>query len=120
MITPDAIDAYNTRLTANLNNIRTLSPAQGDRVIAQAQQAQELLNNRDLAMFIHQFKFSLADQLSEVIGHSPDDNSRRVALSNQLTGIDSFVTLLKTAVYYGNRVVTQRNEPTHQPKENNP
>ena len=55
-------------------------------------------------MFVHHFKFSLADELASIRGHQPDDNARRVALSNELAGIDNFVSTLKRAVYYKNRL----------------
>jgi hypothetical protein len=53
--------------------------------------------------------------MASITGHTPDDNARRVALTNQLAGMESFVATLKRAVYLKNRVVTQQNgsvEPT--------
>jgi hypothetical protein len=113
MLTQDAIDAFNTRLTVNLNNIKTMSVSELDRVKAHGSTAEALLKNRDLALFIHQHKFDVVDQLTQISGHTADDNSRRIALSNQLAGIDSFVATLQRAVYLKNRVVTQQTEPTY-------
>jgi len=50
--------------------------------------------------------------LTQITGHTQDDNSRRIALSNQLAGLDSFVATLQRAVYLKNRVVTLQTEPT--------
>ena len=112
MLTQDAIDAFNTRLTVNLNNIKTMTASELDRVKSHGSTAEALLKNRDLALFIHQHKFDVVDQLTQITGHTVDDNSRRIAFSNQLAGIDSFVATLQRAVYLKNRVVTQQTEPT--------
>lgn len=110
MITPEAIEAYNARLTSvNLNSIKTLKPGEQDRVINHGSSAEALLLNKDLALFIHEFKFGITDQLVAISGHDAESNARRVALSNQLSGIDGFIGLLKTAVYYKNRVVSLQN-----------
>lgn len=106
MINNDAVDAFNNRLTADLNNIKKMTPAQLDRVKEQGSQAENLLKNRDFAYFVHQFKFDRVDVLSEIGGHTDADNSQRVAISNQLTGVDEFVKTLKRAVYFKNRVVS--------------
>jgi hypothetical protein len=37
-------------------------------------------------------------------GHLLDDNTKRIALSNELVGIDNFVSSLKKAVYLKNRL----------------
>jgi hypothetical protein len=55
-------------------------------------------------MFIHHYKFSVADELANMRGHQLDDNTRRIALSNELVGIDNFVASLKKAVYLKNRL----------------
>ena len=61
MIEQAAIDAFNSRLTANLNTIKTMTPAQQDQVKVQGSNAEALLKNRDLALFIHQWKFETLD-----------------------------------------------------------
>ena len=106
MINEDAINAFNNRLTANLNNIKTMTPAQQDRVKTVGTAAENLLQNKDFALFIHQFKFERTDALIEIKGHTPEDNMLRVAISNQLSGIDEFVAQLQRAVFMKNRVVT--------------
>ena len=117
MITPEAVEAFNTRLTVNLNNIKTMKPSELDRVKNLGSQAEALLKNRDLAFFVHQFKFEIADQLVAIAGHTADDNGRRIALTNQLTGIEEFIKSLQRAVYMKNRVVTQQAEPASTQEE---
>lgn len=113
MINPEVIEAFNTRQTVNLNNIKTMTPSQQDRVKTWGSQAETLLKNRDLAQFIHQYKFELCDAMTDIKTHTPDDNALRIALTNQIAGIDSFVATLQRAVYYKNRVVSlQTVDPT--------
>ena len=47
----------------------------------------------------------LADQQSEMTAHSDEANAERVAIANQLNGITGFVSSLKRAVYYKNKVI---------------
>lgn len=117
MISQDTIHAFNSRLNVDLNSIKKMTPAQLDQVKSYGSQAEALLKNKDLALFIHHFKFDIADQLAGLNGHTTDDNTRRIALSNELRGIDQFVATLQRAVYMKNKVVTQqqegpRDEPT--------
>jgi hypothetical protein len=104
MINEDTVEFYNTRLTYDLSQVNKLTTAQQDRVRHYGSQAEALLKNKDLAMFIHHFKFSLADEIASIRGHQPDDNAQRIALSNALAGVDDFVTSLKKAVYLKNRL----------------
>ena len=53
MISEDAIEAYNTRLTVDTSNVRKLTPGQRDAVKTYGSQAEALFKNLDLAMFIH-------------------------------------------------------------------
>ena len=112
MINEDTIDHYNSRLTVDLGQMKNMTPSQLDRVRHYGSQAETLLKNRDLAMFVHHFKFSLADELASIRSHQPDDNARRVAISNELTGIDDFVNSLKRAVYLKNRIGNTEQVPT--------
>ena len=118
MLTQDTIDAFNTRLTVNLNTIKDMTASELDRVKSHGSNAEALLKNKDFAMFVHQYKFELTDELTAIAGHSSDDNNRRVGISNQLTGIDGFVTALQRAVYMKNRAVSLQN-PVHNKKEIN-
>lgn len=111
MIDNEVVNAFNNRLTVDLNNIKKMTPGQLDRVKMIGGQADALLKNRELAQFIHQFKFERLDMLSEVTGHTPEDDKLRIALAHQIAGVDEFVKSLKRAVYFMNRVVTQQTEP---------
>jgi hypothetical protein len=108
MIDPEVIEAFNTRQTVDLNNIKTMKPAQLDRVKSVGSSAENLLTNKDLAMFIHQYKFELCDLAASITGHKEEDNALRISVANQIAGIDGFITTLKRAVYFKNRVVTMQ------------
>lgn len=111
MISEEAVEAYNTRLTVDTSNVKRLTPAQRDTVKHYGSQAESLLKNRELAMFIHHYKFEISDSLANLTGHSPDDNSARIALANNLSGIDGFVTSLKRAIYHKNKIVQFEQTP---------
>jgi hypothetical protein len=99
MINDDTVEFYNNRLTVDLSNIKKLTPVQQDRVRHYGSQAEALLKSKDLAMFVHHFKFEVTDQIASIRGHTTDDDKQRVAFCNELAGIDSFITSLKRAVY---------------------
>jgi hypothetical protein len=120
MIEQETIQAFNSRLNVDLNNIKKMTPSQLDAVKTYGSQAEALLKNKDMALFVHHFKFEVADALSSIAGHSPEDNARRVALSNELRGIDQFVATLQRAVYMKNRVVTQQTSKVDDSVPNDP
>jgi len=111
MLNDIAIEAFNTRSTVNVNNIKTMTVSELDRIKTHGMEAEALMRNRSLVLFIHQSKFDISDQLAAILGHSEEDNNRRIALSNQLAGLEKFVDTLKQAVYYRNLVVKQQNAP---------
>lgn len=115
MITPDATQAYNARLTVALGDLAGLSPERQDQVKAHGSRAEALLRNPDLAQFIHQYKFEVCDALAAINTHDSDANLKRVALTNHLAGIDQFVASLQRAVYMKNRVVSQQASPVSAP-----
>ena len=117
MIDEATVQAYNSRLTVNIGDLAQLSTAKKDAVKSHGSRAETLLKNADLAMFIHQYKFEVADALSAITGHDSDSNAKRVALSNHLTGIDQFVASLQRAVYMKNRVVSQQEGPARTPTD---
>ena len=104
MISDETVEHFNTRLTYDLSQPSKLTTQQKDRVRHYGSQAEALLKDRNFAMFVHHFKFSLADELASIRGHLEEDNTRRIAISNELAGIDNFVNSLKKAVYIKNRV----------------
>ena len=111
MIDNNTIDFYNSRLTVDLSQPSKLTTSQKDQVRHYGSLAENLLKNKDLAMFVHHFKFSLADELASIRSHQQDDNARRIAVSNELAGIDNFVSSLKRAVYLKNRIVSTNEVP---------
>jgi len=117
MINEQAIEAYNSRITATMNTIGKMTASQQDAVKNHGSRAEALLKNHDLVQFIHQFRFETADQLAAITGHDPDSNARRVALSNHLSGIDLFVASLQRAVYMKNRVVSEQEGPRSAPRD---
>ena len=105
MIDDATVQAFNTRFTVDLNNYKKFTPAQRDQAKKYGSDAEALLKNRELALFVHHFKFDLADSLITIQGHGPDDNCRRVATANQLAGMDAFIASLKRAVMIRNRII---------------
>ena len=112
MISEEAVEAYNRRLTIDTSNPKKLTPSQRDAVKTYGSLAEALLTNRDLAMFVHHFKFEVNDAMANIRTHTEEANAERIALANQLSGIDSFVNTLKSAVYKKN--VLMRSESTEQ------
>ena len=110
MIETDVVDSFNTRLTVDMSNIRTLTPSQRDQVKHYGSQAEALLKNKDLAMFVHHYRFELNDALVGITGHADTDNSTRIALANYLSGLDGFVTSLRRAVLNRNRILRSESE----------
>ena len=111
MIDNELVDAFNQRISVDLNNYKKFTPAQRDRAKSYGSDAEALLKNRDLALFVHHFKFDLADSLITIPGHSPDDNSRRVAVANQLAGMDAFIACLRRAVIMRNKILEWESRP---------
>jgi len=111
MISDEAFDAYNSRLTVDVSNIDRLTPSQRDTVKHYGSQAEALLKNRDLAMFVHHFKFQVTDAIAGITLHNTDANTERVALANHLSGVDAFVASLKRAVYYKNKITAWEQQP---------
>lgn len=106
MISDDVVDAYNRRLTVDLSNIKNLTPSQRDAVKQYGSLAEALIQNRDLAMFIHHYRFEVNDALVNITTHTAEANAERIALANQLAGVDAFINSLKRAVYRKNKLMT--------------
>lgn len=117
MINEQAIAAYNNRITATVGQLNQLTAAQKDAVKLHGSRAETLLSNHDLVMFIHQFRFELADLIAGIAGHDSDSNARRIALGNQLSGIDAFIATLQRAAYMKNRVVSEQETPRSAPRD---
>ena len=111
MINENTVDFFNSRLTVDYTKLKDMSPAQKDRIRTYGSQAENLIKNKDFAMFVHHYKFEVADQIASIRGHSPEDNQQRIALSNELTGIDNFINTLKRAVYLKSKIGNSEIEP---------
>ncbi len=114
MISEEAVDAYNRRLTIDTSNPKKLTPSQRDAVKQYGSLAEALMKNRDLAMFIHHFKFEVNDAMANIRSHTEEANAERIALANQLSGIDSFVNTLKSAVYKKNVIIKAESAESQQ------
>lgn len=114
MISEEAVDAYNKRLTIDTSNPKKLTPSQRDAVKQYGSLAEALMKNRDLAMFIHHFKFEVNDAMTNIRTHTQEANAERIALANQLSGIDSFINTLKSAVYKKNVMIKNETADSQQ------
>jgi hypothetical protein len=85
-----------------------MTPSQLDGVKAYGSAAENLLNNKDFALFVHHFKFEMASELTDISGHTQDDNARRVSIAHNIAGIEKFVSQLQKAVWYKEKVVTSQ------------
>lgn len=113
MLKPEAVEAFNARLRVDPNSIKKMTASQLDAVKSWGSKAENLLTNKDLAQFIHEYKFDLADQLADIIGHDEESNARRIAIANKIAGVDDFINVLKRATYYKNQAVSQQQpDPT--------
>lgn len=110
MLDDSVVEAFNNKVASGFNQ-KGLTPAQQDKIKALGSAAENLLTNRDFVLFIRQFQLETTDAFVDIQTHTADDNARRIALSNQLAGIDSFINLLKRQVVLKNRVVTQQTAP---------
>ena len=111
MIDQDKVQAFNAKPKVDINNIKKMTAGQLDQVKVYGSNAENLLKNRDFALFVHHFKFDLEDELSGIKGHTLDDNARRISIAHNIAGIDKFVEQLQRAVYYKNQAVNQQTRP---------
>ena len=62
MIIDDELTAaFNAKPKIDINKIKTMSPGQLDAVKTYGSGAENLLSNRDFALFVHHFKFDIAE-----------------------------------------------------------
>jgi len=106
IIDQDLTQAFNQKPRVDINSIKKMTPAQLDNLKVYGTAAENLLTNN-----IHHFKFDLADELASIKTHTAEDNLKRIAISNQFTGVDKFIASLQTAVWYKNRAVSIQNAP---------
>lgn len=111
MINDELTRAFNQKPKLDINKLKRMTPGQLDQVKTYGSAAENLLTNKDFALFVHHCKFDLADDLAAINGHTQDDNSRRVAIANNLAGIDKFIASLQRAVYFRNQAVSIQTAP---------
>jgi hypothetical protein len=116
MIEQDVVDAYSNKMAANFSDIRKMTPAQQDRVKATGSSAENLLQNREFVLFVRQFQLETMDAITDIRGHLAEDNAHRVALTQQLVGIENFIAVLKRARQLKDRVVSlqQQKQPAEE------
>lgn len=116
MFDAEKTEAFNSKPRIDLNNIKRMTASQLDRVKQYGSHAEQLLQNKEFAQFIHHYRFELCDQLAQVSGYTLEDNNQRIAIGNMLAGIDGFIANLQRAKYYKDRVVSQQ-QPVEDPTE---
>ena len=79
-------------------NVKQLTTEAGDRIIERGARARELLNNEYLKAFVNQYRYDLVEQLSTIAGHGDEQNNRRIAIANSITGVDGFLQYLNAAI----------------------
>lgn len=104
MLTTDQILAHNNKI--NVANAAKLTKEQQDQLIENGRRAQSLMDNQDLAVFVATMKFDIATELGAMSGHNDEINNKRIALANQLAGIERFVDELRYAANLKERLVT--------------
>jgi hypothetical protein len=111
IIDDELTQAFNAKPRTDINTIKKMTSAQLDQVKAYGSNAEALLKNKDFALFVHHFKFDMAAELTNINGHTPEDNARRVSIAHNIAGIERFVDSLQRAVFYKNQAVTHQNRP---------
>jgi hypothetical protein len=108
MIDEELTQAFNAKPKLDPTSLRKMTAGQLDSVKVYGSAAENLLKNKDFALFIHHFKFDLADTMTRVMGHTAEENAMRLALVHNVGGSDKFVAYLQNAVMYKNRAVNQQ------------
>jgi hypothetical protein len=104
MLTTDQILAHNNKI--NATNVAKLTKEQQDQLITTGSAAESLMANNDLAVFVTSLKFDIATELGQMTGHSEEINNKRIALANELAGLERFVDQLRYAANLKERLVT--------------
>jgi len=108
LINDELTQAFNQKPRVDINSIKKMTPGQLDGVKVYGSGAENLLKNKDFALFVHHYKFDLANELANIKGFSQEDNERRISIAHNLSGIDKFVDSLHRAVYFKNQAVSQQ------------
>lgn len=106
MINDELTAAFNQKPRVDINSIKKMTPGQLDQVKSYGSAAENLMKNKDFALFVHHYKFEMSDEVTHINGHSEEDNARRLALVHNIAGIDRFVEYLQNAVRFKNTAVS--------------
>lgn len=85
--------------------IAKMSPSEQDKVKVTGSLAENLINNVDLQTFVSGFKKTLYKDLTAIQGFTEEHNAKRLAITQQIVGIEGFVDYLMKQVERKNKVV---------------
>ena len=105
MINDELTAAFNAKPRVDINNIKKMTPGQLDQVKNYGSMAENLLKNKNFALFVHHYKFDMSDAVVGIAGHNEEDNARRLSIVHNIAGIDRFVEFLQNAVRFKNMAV---------------
>lgn len=103
MLTDLQIMAHNSRVSSI--NLNKMSVDEQTRAVQHGGTAERLLADQDLAKFIMSVKLDIMDELGGLSLHTEDGNNKRIALANQISGLDRLADSLKSAVVTKNRIL---------------
>jgi hypothetical protein len=106
MIDDGLTSAWNNRVKIDLQNLKRMNPAQLDRIKNYGSSAENLLQNKEFALFIHHYKFDLMESLGAITGHTTEENNSRIGIAHNLAGVDGFISSLQRAKWYKDKVVS--------------
>ena len=94
----------------NVNGLKNATASELDEAESLIRYAEILLNDAMFKKFMRSVNNEIINEIMSITGHSVDDNARRVALNNQLTGINKVVDKLQGVAKTKQRLVNQRNK----------
>jgi len=115
IINEELTAAFNAKPKLDINKIKKMTPGQLDQIKAYGSGAENLLANKDFALFVHHYKFELMEQMAAINGYSAEADAHRIAAVHNMGGINNFIASLQKASWYKNKVVVSQ-----QPKEEDP
>jgi len=87
------------------NNIAKLSASEQDKIKVRGSLAENLINNVDLQTFVIDYKKTLYKELTAIQGYTNEHDAKRLAITQQIVGIEGFVDYLAKQVDNKNKVV---------------
>ena len=103
MLTELQISAHNSRVSSI--NLNKMTVDEQSRHVAHGGTAERILADQELAKFIVAVKFDIMDELGGLSTHTEDSNNKRIALGNQIAGLDRLIDTLKSAVTTKDRIL---------------